>query len=1016
LSLDCRSSILSAFYGLQEVICTAPGVLRNLATRLQNAPGGSTTRTFTLRVNQVDTALTCSHGPASTAASNTTDEITVAAGDILLLVETSTGSPATTAVAWSLEFDSDDAWTSMYSTNIGTAQSGFIDPFTGWQSAAPADCYRLIPCDGKITAIWAANTFSSVGVGNALNFYIYLNGVKQDGIGSPSVDTKCTITNVAQYAPASKVFDLPVLRGDSVYIGIEETGSYPSSWTAVGIRFEATAPGESVVAMMAGSDPSATLVSYAPAQAAQPGSGGWSTSNDFAKRLYGGPGTVTLRDLILEVSTDPGAGNTRTFALLKNGALPSGGPAGVVSTGSPSLTIDDTGSVGFADGDIVGPMQHTPFSTPTVTGRDYWSFVMTSMPPAPTGGGGGGGGIEPTAATLGTGIKRVFVRLLLGSSPYTEVVFSETRVHQPASWNFDTTARLLSISTITRELSSSVRGVEVRVVLSDADRYFRTLVNAQTISGASADIFVWEDEVRYADGEPYRLLTGKVYSHRALPGFQYELVLRDVLSEEIAILDDAPRIPPGRLSQAQFPGMSKEYEGRAIPIVLGECNDTVESGNITDVSQGVIPPVILGRVNFTAFGGINQNVIACIWSQCALAANGVWEIYFNTPADPYVRLQAQLSDFGLYLWTPGMPGWSDTGFTEDYADFPFTGPEKRRYTPLYVNADTAYAQPFLDGKILVAANLFGVTASADGTGSYMSDAPIIWRWLLENYLYSEYLTGNFAATPTFAAGFSIINSASISTTVTRLRTFGGGAYPVGFMLGREGRQQTLRHVLEELCAGVAMEMGLDRHGRLMLDVEDVTAAATVTLTDLMDIEFGEFEIWTDRSAYRNKFEYVHGFRYVAPSAPVSTPASGEPLPAAPVAPYIEWTSGLQSVQDDTAIANNGFVIRKDFNENYVVRDAQVALDVYSRLLARATGPGPAFDGPIMFRLRTSWQGLMKSGIEVELGTVIAMTHLEGLGSSGWTSKKGRVLKIAVDPMSARVTLEGRIISAGGGGE
>lgn len=653
--------------------------------------------------------------------------------------------------------------------------------------------------------------------------------------------------------------------------------------------------------------------------------------------------------------------------------------------------------------------------------------IAESLRTSPTGGGAVDDTVvNPAVSDIGTDVKRVFLRLTIGTgSPYTELAYAETTLRDDPSWyGGKKQARLISIGAFTRELSESFRGTEVRVVLADDDtRPLRTLAASGGLSDAVGEIFVVDDTTRYAGGEPYRLFNGIVHKHDALPGFQYELVLRDVLSEKIATLDDSPRMPPGVLNEPEFPGIRGAFENRAIPLVLGHCDDSAELPSSTSAvagPQGVIPPLILGVINFqTAFGGIDQDVIACIWGQCAQAANGIWQVWFNTPDNPYVRVQVPLSSFGVDVWTPGMPGWSDVGVANDYIDYPASGPESRRYTPFFVNANGAYAQPFLDGQILVAGNLYGVAENPDGTGGYLSDAPKIWQWLLVNFLYSEYRTGSFAAIPTFANGHSIVNVASVATATARLQAFdtsSPGQYPVGFLLGHDGKQQTLRHVLEELCRGVLMEQGIDRHGRLMVDVEDVDAAATVSLSDLFDIEGDSFTTWIDRDGYRNYVEYVFGFRYVPPTAPIKTPPGGEALPKQPVSPYSDWTSGLQVVKSDDAIAANRGTHKKLFIENRVVRSEAVATSVATRALHRAIGASPGYEGPRMWRLTTSWQGLYKNGVEIELGTVVALDHLEGIGASGWTNRRGRVLKITVDPLNARVTLEGRILYSAGAGE
>ena len=629
-------------------------------------------------------------------------------------------------------------------------------------------------------------------------------------------------------------------------------------------------------------------------------------------------------------------------------------------------------------------------------------------PPSP--GGEVPSGTNPAAQILPTGTKRLFFRLMLGGSPTVTYEFGETRAHV----NITAEPRLVSVSEITREFSESVRGTEVTVVIADGEtRQFRTLANTMSLRGLDAEILLWGDTERYANQDYYRLFLGRVKAHRPLGGWLYEFTLRDVLSEDLAVLADAPRIPPGNLTVSDFPGMEAQYEGRAIPLVLGACDDEQEPGNIVSQPQGVIPPVILGQVNFAEmWGGIDQDVIAAIWSQCALPANGIWKVYYNTPTDPYQRILIPESAYGSIVWTPGKTGWSETGLTNDYVLYPLPlSAVTRRWTPFFVAADHPYAQAYKNGQILVAGNIYGVSEDAEGGGLYLSDAPRIYQWLLTNFFYNTYLNGDYYALPTFTLGHAIVDTDTVEATVTRLRGFGGGFYDVGFMLGRGGQQQTLRHILEELCAGVDMQQGINRHGQIVLGVEDPDEVATVNLSDLHDIEDGQFETWADGENYRDTAEFVYGYRYVPPVAPIPTPAEGETLPATSLGDYTEWSSGLQRYTLSAAVTAHGGTASPPLHvENYVVRQSAVAADVIQRKIARLAGPAPGYDGQRLFRLTTSWQGLQKDGVDIELGTVIAIDHIEGYGASGYEGQRARVTKITVDAQRARVMLEGNVLA------
>jgi len=625
----------------------------------------------------------------------------------------------------------------------------------------------------------------------------------------------------------------------------------------------------------------------------------------------------------------------------------------------------------------------------------YGDDVEVETPTPPNPGGTVPVAVEPAVADLPTGVLRLFFTLETSGGL---VASAETGLRDPVSYHGGfKPGRLVSVSPIERELvwDGEFRPVEVRVVVADADRTFRGLSASEALSTAYAALYVVEDEVRYALGEPYRIFGGRVASHGALPGLLYEFVLRDVLSERIAELDAAPKVPPDRLTVDIFPGLDAALEGRAVPIVLGEVVDSEE-----DTPQGVVPPLIVGDVNFQHFGGINQNTIACIWSAGAVAANGVWEVFYNPPDTPDQRVAIPLSAYGTDVWTPGRPGWAETGLATDYADYPLpSSAATRRYTPFFVNADHPLAPAFREGRVLVAGNIYGLAENGDGTGLYLSDPSRIWQWLIVNQLFTPYRTGAYASIPTLDGTYSIINTDSVERVVTRQNDRLLGGYPVGFVLGRGGQQQTLRHILAELCRGSDMEQGIDRHGRLMVDT-DVPVA---DFSDLHDIEDGSFQVKVDRGQFYNVIEHQYGYRYTPPSAPRATPTAGDPLPKRE-APYSEWVSGLVTVAHTASItANNG--MRKVYQlQNYVVRDPDVADSVEQSLLARAVGPGPAYDGPRVFHLTVP----LSRGLEVELGDNIRITHLEGMTGAGYLSSVARVRKVRVDPQAMRVTLEGYV--------
>ena len=205
-----------------------------------------------------------------------------------------------------------------------------------------------------------------------------------------------------------------------------------------------------------------------------------------------------------------------------------------------------------------------------------------------------------------------------------------------------------------------------------------------------------------------------------------------------------------------------------------------------------------------------------------------------------------------------------------------------------------------------------------------------------------------------------------------------------------------------------MEQGFDRHGRIVLDVEDVNAEATIALSDLHDIEAGEFMVWVDNASYRNNAEYYFGYRYLPAVAPLPAPPEGETLPPKNIGENTEWQYSFRLQHDDAIDANDGKASQPMVMENYVVRSIEVGQNWAQRTIDRLVGPAPAYDGQRMFSLTTSWA--QKPAVcDVELGDVIEIDHLEGLGASGYEGQRGRVLKITDNLQQGRITFEGRIL-------
>jgi hypothetical protein len=636
-------------------------------------------------------------------------------------------------------------------------------------------------------------------------------------------------------------------------------------------------------------------------------------------------------------------------------------------------------------------------------------YLVIARSGAPTPGGELPEAIEPATSDLPTGILRVFALMTYGIGEVkSEIGVGETVLRDPASWygGFKP-AWLLDLGEFERSLSAQLKGVTATLTVADPGGLtFRALAETTRLIGAIWEIFVVSDEVRYALGEPHRRFAGRVERVRFTPGFRVEFDLVDVLSEDLGPTQDSSLVPPEQLTLEQFPGMTADYANRALQSALGEVSDESEATPV-----GVVPPRIVAPViNLTMFGGLNVPVVPSVLSHGALPPNGLWQGYYNTKTDPYTRIPIPPSAEGTILTWPGAAGWSFVGVPTDYVDFPLPLSElTRRYTPVFFRADHPLVQAWLNKEIQVAFNVFGLTEFANGGGRYWSDAPDIFEFMTRVFLVPPvWRVGDYPDIPTFFRGYSIVNHASIVKTRERLRAFGGGSYPVGRLLGGDGQQQTMRHVQGELCEDVMMEQGIDRHGRYMLDVEDPAAPADHQASDLHDIEDGSFEVVEDGEPFRTDATFRYGERYLPAVGPLPAPAEGETLPAANLGEHQNWT-GIGSYTLDAAVEANDGKHTAPLELSYRwIRNSDVALNVTQRKVARLCGPGPGYNGARLAQMTTTWR---RGALGVELGDVIAITHIEGTGTGGYVGRRFRVETIRDQLLARRITFAGRILPA-----
>lgn len=615
---------------------------------------------------------------------------------------------------------------------------------------------------------------------------------------------------------------------------------------------------------------------------------------------------------------------------------------------------------------------------------------------------------------------------------------------------------LLRISPITRELSrDGYRTMRFSIDVADPDRTFRGLAATGTIEGAYVRVYIVDDAVRRAFGDAFQIAAGYVVDFEAIDPFKFTFHVEDVLGRVFSETLREREIPSHKLTLTEFWGLDPSYDGRVGPVLVGV---------LRRPGYGVAQGVFMGEINLRDITPLapDKAVYVLLFSEGALSAQAdfyynsdVWQANKVIPLGYYVHpTEANDNGYVFVCTTAGTTGASEpswptsstvpdgtvvwTTYGPDNAGnlrfvvpddaFGATGPlfaphkpnwsialpgqpnyvdwNGRRYGGLlFIDKTHPYAEAVKEGRITVTLDGDGHAANANGTGGVIRKPGAVIRHVIKNCVLSESTWLAYNSTPTFDDGTEVIDEASFDAADARTDGFIAGGYECGLQLGRRGSPQRSWSAVREIQEGTGYELSPSWRGQLMCDVEDPDAAAEVSLNATDDLI--RLVVRIDKEHYANRVDARYGFLLRDP-VPLRTPAPHSPSASKTLPLTNEWESDTVIFQSG---AGQAAVRRTQIYpfDNYAVRDPFTAEDVAVRYLNRFVGPPASLDGARVFELVTGLQGLGKDGTVIELGSVIALSHPEGLSGSGYTDWRGRVTLITVDPQACKVTVRGRVL-------
>ena len=347
------------------------GKLKNLRVELDDVPGTGT-YTFTLyrRVGLGawgDTALTCIVAADGTVASDTTHEVTVAAGDMIALKCVPDSPDNARNALYTIMFEGDTANESLlllhmpiiWSANRYGGVSGYA------QSTTESWVRHICPTSGKIKNLHVQLKDDPGTAPDAYRFVLRVNGAdSDDGEGNA---LECTIT-ADDKTGNDTTHEITVSAGDILTVKAEPLNAPTvSTNAAIGMTFVADTDGESLI--LGGGhqslDDTKTEYNYLAGffQSA------WTITETQCYQLAQG---CTLKKLYMLLSGDPGGTDKYTFTVRLEGASPGSGLVVEIAGGSTTGN-DTTNSIAVSDGEVVN-MMVVPTDTP-VEVDVYWGLV-----------------------------------------------------------------------------------------------------------------------------------------------------------------------------------------------------------------------------------------------------------------------------------------------------------------------------------------------------------------------------------------------------------------------------------------------------------------------------------------------------------------------------------------------------------------------------------------------------------------------------------------------------------------
>lgn len=409
--------------------------------------------------------------------------------------------------------------------------------------------------------------------------------------------------------------------------------------------------------------------------------------------------------------------------------------------------------------------------------------------------------------------------------------------------------------------------------------------------------------------------------------------------------------PLRTLSTAQFSDLPTAAAGAVEPIVYGQVTDSAST------NKGAVPTIYVGT----------EVISSTTWHRFLVAGHACKAID-DVYAGGTVISSGQ---YGVDVLAPGKTGWP---FAQVYRDL---GTPTRRYTLIYARGPVG--DNAADGTATLTVNVQGVeagadglTGSADGTGTLITDVVKQFRHFVATFLLQDWQTGSWPGNPIWSPAQSTINkidTSAFDAVVTELTTRLAGGYVGAGVVGYDG-QKAIREHIAEWCRSCDAGPYFTAAGQLAIATGDAKTSAA-TYTELSDI-IGGLAFEADRDALYNVVPYTYAEAYTTG----------------------QTTAGAARVSSSSATAYGG---RRSMSARAFrfLRSSTVASNAASAVLARHRDP------PLRVRFAVPAYALHRA-----VGEYVSVTHRDGTGASGWSARAVQIESLFFDPTTKLVHIVG----------